>query len=172
MIRATIAFLLVSVVLGGPAAAQLREPLKPLEFLAGSCWTGSFPGGGGADRHCFESVFDGQFVRDRHEVTGGKKPYAGETIYSWDAKGKKVVYTYWASDGAMSTGDMLPGAEGELVFSASHTPDGGELTIKSVWTRRGPDSYEAWAARKADGEWREMWRMTMRREPRKGKIQR
>ena len=147
------------------ATPSLREQLRPLEFLVGSCWTGSFPGGTATDTHCFESVFGGQFVRDRHVVRGGKRPYEGETLYGWDPKQKKVVYTYWASDGAMSTGQMEPGQR-EIVFSESHASETGELKMRNLWTATGADRYDVVVTQLKDGEWRDMWRMTMRRDPR------
>jgi hypothetical protein len=146
-------------------AADVREPLRPLAFLVGSCWTGAFPDGKSTDTHCFECVFDGQFIRDRHVVRGGKTPYAGETIYAWHPKRQKIVYTYWASDGSLSTGEAQPGGAGEIVFPEAHASEGGEMTIKNVWSRKGADAYEVWVAEKKDGQWRELWRMTLRRDP-------
>jgi len=141
----------------------LREPLRPLQFLVGSCWTGTFPDGKKTDTHCFESVFGGHFVRDRHTVRGGATPYEGETIYAWDAKQRKVVYTYWASDGGISTGTMEPD-KSEIVFPEAYASDGARTTMKNVWVRRGEDVYDVYVAQWKDGQWREMWRMTMRRD--------
>jgi hypothetical protein len=147
------------------AAAELRDELRPLQFLVGSCWTGTFPDGKATDTHCFEPVFEGQFLRDRHVVRGAKKAYAGESLYAWDPKQKKVTYMYWNSDGGISTGVAEPGSPGEITFPEEHTSSGGETTLKSVWTRRGDDAYDVWSAQKKDGQWREMWRMTLRRDP-------
>jgi hypothetical protein len=156
------ALVLPATVLG---AADLREPLRPLQFLVGSCWTGTFPDGTSTDTHCFEPVFDGQFVRDRHHVRGGATPYAGETIYAWDPRQKRIVYTYWASDGAISSGYADSSASGEITFPESHTDEAGKrTTMKNVWTPRGTDAYEAWAAEEKDGQWKELWRMTLRRD--------
>ena len=58
-------------------------------------------------------------LRDRHVVRGGKQPYEGETIYGWDARQKKVVYTYWASDGGISTGS-LERVDGGLMFAEAY----------------------------------------------------
>ena len=79
-------------------AAPLRAELEPLRFLLGHCWRGEFKNGS-TDLHCFESVYGGQHVRDRHEVTGPDAPYRGETLYSWDGAAKRVGYTYWNSSG-------------------------------------------------------------------------
>ena len=147
------------------APAMLRDPLRPLAFLVGSCWTGTFPDGKATDTHCFESVFGGQFVRDRHIVRGGKTPYEGETLYAWEPREKRVVYTYWASDGGLSTGTM-EAIRDEIVFPETHASGGGTQTMRNVWTRRSADTYDVAVGRTADGQWREMWRMTMRRDGR------
>jgi hypothetical protein len=144
-----------------PASSGVRAELKPFEFLLGSCWTGTFPNGTSTDTHCFEPVYGGLFVRDRHVVRGAKTPYEGESIHAWDATQKKLVFTYWASNGAVSTGTAEPQASGEIVFPEAHS---GGASIKSVWTPRGPDAYDVWVAEMKDGQWREQWRMTMRRD--------
>ena len=161
-----IVLFVVVVAAQAPAPASLSEPLRPLEFLVGSCWTGTFPGGKSTDTHCFEPVFAGTFIRDRHVVRGGKQPYEGETIYGWDPRQKKVIYTYWASDGAISTGSMER-VQGGLMFPESYAGDRGGVTMRNVWTITGPDSYDVVVSQLKDGAWREMWRMTMRREPRR-----
>ena len=61
----------------GPRAARL--PGRPL--LARPVRTG-----GEQDTHCFDAVYGGQHVRDRHEVTGGAGVYRGETLYSADGE--------------------------------------------------------------------------------------
>jgi hypothetical protein len=83
----------------------LRRELQPLAFLVGHCWRGQLPDGN-EDVHCFESVYGGQHVRDRHEVTGGAEIYRGETLYSWDGAAGAVAYTYWNSLGGVSRGTM------------------------------------------------------------------
>ena len=152
---------LIAVALAAQAPA-MREPLRPLEFLVGSCWTGTFPGRTATDTHCFESMFGGKFVRDRHVVRGGKEPHEGETVYAWDPRRKQVVYTYWASDGGISTGTMEQVADG-LVFPESYEGDGGGVRMRNLWTITGRDSYEVVVSQWKDEGWREMWRMTMRR---------
>lgn len=145
-----------------PAQADLKEQLQPLGFLVGSCWSGKFENGA-VDTHCFEPMLGGHFIRDRHEVTGGKAVYAGETVYSWDAKRHAIAYTYWASDGGVATGDVMTSKDGELEFPGSYTADGKEVQLKSVWKRTGVDSYDVWSGQKVNGEWKEMWHMTMQR---------
>jgi uncharacterized protein YndB with AHSA1/START domain len=121
---------------------SLRQGLEPLAFLVGHCWRGQFPGGE-QDTHCFESVLGGQHVRDRHEVTGGARPYRGETIYSWDGRAKAVTYTYWNSSGGVSRGTMRA-APGRLDFGHERyrDPQGRQVSISTHWRLRD-DGYEA-----------------------------
>src|SRR5262245_20833526 len=82
---------------GAHAQASASQPSThwaPQAFLAGSGWKGTFPDGKRTDEHCFEWVYGGQFLRDRHTVKGGEAPYGGETIYYWDAESKLVNYLY------------------------------------------------------------------------------
>ena len=123
------------------AASIAQPPLQPWTALVGHCWAGAAPGGAGIDRHCFESVFGGQHVRDRHEVTvEGRKVYEGETIYS--AKGQQVVFTYWNSLGGLGTGTAVV-ADKEWRFKGTihATATGAEEPMAAVWTLV-PDGYE------------------------------
>ena len=62
--------MLIALIAAGLAAAQpaLRPELEPMRFLVGHCWRGAMAKGAKHDTHCFEPVFDGQHVRDRHEA--------------------------------------------------------------------------------------------------------
>ncbi|HEX8526498.1 SRPBCC family protein [Allosphingosinicella sp.] len=120
----------------------LRQGLEPLGFLVGHCWRGAFADGS-VDTHCFDSIYDGQHVRDRHEVTGGTRIYRGETLYSWDSGAGAVGYTYWNSLGGVSRGTMRA-RDGGLDFGDESYagPDGRRITISTRWRRIGGD-YEA-----------------------------
>ena len=122
---------------------QLRQGLEPLDFLVGHCWRGRFASGE-EDTHCFESVYGGQHVRDRHEVTGGANVYRGETLYSWDGTANAVTYTYWNSLGGVSRGTMRPDS-GRLSFGEeSYTdPQGRRITISTHWSRDRDAAYDA-----------------------------
>jgi hypothetical protein len=88
------------------AASLAQAPLQPWAALVGHCFAGPAPVAGGIDRHCFESVYGGQHVRDRHSVAvGGKEVYAGESLYS--AKGDTMIFTYWNSLGGLGTGEAM-----------------------------------------------------------------
>jgi uncharacterized protein YndB with AHSA1/START domain len=122
-------------------APQVRQGLEPLGFLVGHCWRGEFKGGE-QDTHCFDAVYDGQHIRDRHEVTGGKGVYKGETIYSFD--GKAATYTYWNSQGGVSRGTMRPEADRLNFGDESYTsPNGRRISLSTHWRRVGDDAYEA-----------------------------
>lgn len=138
-----IAFLLMTAA-AGPIA---QAPLQPFAPLVGHCFAGPLPGNGGTDRHCFESMYGGQHVRDHHVVTvGGKEVYAGETIYS--AKGSQVIFTYWNSLGGLGSGTAILHA-GQWRFGGSihATPDGKEQPMAASWNLT-PDGYEVISAGK------------------------
>ncbi|HXG80472.1 MAG TPA: SRPBCC domain-containing protein, partial [Sphingomicrobium sp.] len=128
------------------AAMATEQPVvqpgfEPMAFLVGHCWEGVFEDGK-TDTHCFDTVYDGQHIRDRHEVTGGKSVYRGETIYSRDGQG--VTYTYWNSLGGVSRGTMK-GEGDRLDFGTEHhrTKDGKEIAIATHWQRQREDAYQA-----------------------------
>jgi hypothetical protein len=167
----TIASSLVLMCLAGAAGAAppaaLRDELKPMQFLVGSCWTGTFPNSQSTDTHCFEAVYDGKFIRDRHVVRGAAKPYEGETIYAWDAKRKAIVYTYWASDGGLSTGTAAPDSAGNLRFTEDYAGPEGAQALENLWARQGDGGFEIRVTEKKDGRAEPRWRMSMRRDPAK-----
>ena len=86
------------------------------------------------DRHCFQSVYNGQHVRDTHIVSAKGKPvYSGETLYSVD--GDRLDFTYINSGGGVGHGaaTIEPGA---LIYSGSMKPSPGRpaIPIKGRWT--------------------------------------
>ena len=121
----------------------LRPGLEPLGFLVGHCWRGRFEPGGEVDTHCFDAVYGGQHLRDRHEVTGDRAVYRGETLYSADAGGA-VSYTYWNSQGGVSRGTMRPLPD-RLDFGneSYRDPEGRRISMSTFWRRVGDDAYEA-----------------------------
>lgn len=125
-----------------PVAAEPGK-LAPLDFLVGHCWQGEFKARSEVDTHCFESVYGGKHVRDRHEVTGGKGVYRGETIFSWNAETGQAEYTYWNSNGGVSRGAMVANGKTIDFGEEVHTrADGSKLTISTVMRILGPAAYE------------------------------
>ena len=135
--------ILAAAALAADAPAALRPALEPLRFLVGHCWRGRFATGE-VDTHCFDRVYDGEHVRDRHEVVGGDgRVYRGETLYSAGGAGA-AQYTYWNSEGGVSRGTMRAEAD-RLVFGdeSYRAPDGREIRISTYWRRVGDNAYEA-----------------------------
>ena len=156
-------------VLALPALA-LGQPVKPSPhfeaqaFLAGSCWKGAFPDGRQVDEHCFEWIYAGQFLRDRHTVTGGKAPYGGETIYYFDAASKQVRYLYINALGGNSQGTVSV-QDGTLVFPEESYSDGKQQqTYRSSWRRDGENAYRVLTEQKTTDGWKEAWHIRMERQ--------
>lgn len=147
-------------------ASALAQPrparLQAMAFLAGSCWRGTFPDGRRTDTHCFSPIYEGNFLQDRHVVEGAPTPYSGTSLYHYDVMGRSITYRYRASDGSVSGGAARPTADGLSFPAETHrSPDGRETTIRSAWTRDGPDAYLVRAEARAGARWRELWRMRM-----------
>lgn len=132
-----------------------------LASLVGSCWRGTFPDGKQTDEHCFEWMLDRQFIRDRHVVRGGKL-YAGETIDMWDAAAKQLAFWYWNTEGQLMTGRGTPTADGIDFLTRLPGPT-GDTELKATWTPTGPDGFRIWNGQRANGGWKELWTMEMRR---------
>lgn len=125
------------------SAQPLPKPLSPLSFLVGHCWRGEFSRTGQQDTHCFEPVYGGAHVRDRHAVTGKPEVYRGESLYSWNPEKKTIEYVYWNSAGGVSRGALRAEA-GRLLFDGEEhlRADGSRVTYSTYWRRLGDDSYE------------------------------
>ncbi len=136
------ALLLASAGQAQDEAPVLREELMPLAFLAGSCWTGVFPGSETFDVHCYEPVYGGQYLRDVHAVPQGDTVYRGETLYHWDAEAAVITYRYYNSIGGVSDGTMTPDGD-RLIFpdEAHRGQDGEERVFSTVMQITGPDGY-------------------------------
>jgi hypothetical protein len=144
-----------------PAAGA--NPLQPLEFLVGHCWSGEFPGGSGRDTHCFEAMYRGKFVRDRHTLHGRQGDYLGETIYAYDPGRRQIVYWYFSSDGDIDSGSVIPVADG-FDFPERHLTEPHGVTLRTHWTREGSDRYVAVNERKTEGgDWQVEWKVEYRR---------
>jgi hypothetical protein len=162
--RSSLVFLAI---LPAMALAQPKSPaahFQPQAFLAGSCWKGTFPDGKQVDEHCFEWIYDGQFLRDRHTVTGGPAPYGGETTYYFDAASKTVHYLYINILGGNSRGTVTSKGDA-LVFPEENYSDGKQQqTYRSTWRRDGNDAYFVLTEVKTSQGWKEAWRTRMLRQ--------
>ena len=161
-----IATLVAPMGVSSAASAETDPALRPMAFLAGHCWKGTFPDGTQTDEHCFSWIHGGKALRDTHTVrTPGRADYTGDTTYFVDLAARRVDYVYVENHGGISRGSMTsePGA---LVFpDAVYIDADGPMTYRARWTLKGDDAYEAWSeARDKDG-WKTMFRMLMRRQP-------
>jgi hypothetical protein len=115
--------------------------LSPFHAFLGSCWRAQISAKV-QDTHCFEAMYGGAHVRDRHEMReGAKTTYAGETIYSAD--GPDLIFTYVNSLGGVGQGkvgsaDRLLGFSGTMRAS----PDKPEQPIDSEWRLIDARHYE------------------------------
>lgn len=136
---------------------------RPFEFLVGDCWVGTFPDGKQTDEHCFEWVYDRKFIRDRHVVRNGKEPYAGETIYGWDSKAKRLAFWYFNSEGDVMVGTVEYRPD-SIVFPTQYETDKGTVELRATWTRTGPDGYRVAQSQRAGEAWKPLWAMELKRK--------
>lgn len=159
-------FAVACAALFAPPAGAEENPLAPLDFLQG-CWRGTFAGAPAmGDVHCFAPMLGGRFVRDTHAVYGAPAPYAGETVYAFDNNARRIVFSYYASDGATSQGYVEATAEG-LRFPVDRYvgADGGVLIMRTRWVREGADRYTAITEEQNGSAWRESMRLNFVRAP-------
>ena len=133
--------ILYAVLLALFIAAQGAINLSAFAPLTGSCWITDFTPTM-SDTHCFEAMYGGAHIRDRHEVKEkGKVVYAGETIYSLD--GDSAVFTYFNSLGGVGHGTMQPSGP-TLHFKGNMrgSPDKPPQEIDSEWRIIDKDHYD------------------------------
>ena len=166
MLRRTLIALTAALALTAARAVAQAPAAHSTDFgslanLVGNCWIGTFPDGQQTDEHCFEWMLDRKFIRDKHVVRGGK-PYAGETIYRWDAAAKQLSFDYWNSEGQLMTGRGEPTSHG-IDFFTSMPSAKGDVELKASWTPTSPDGFRIWNGQRAGDGWRELWTMEMKR---------
>lgn len=122
-------------------AAQGPPDLCAFGPFVGSCWVSDFSPTV-SDTHCFEIMYGGVHVRDRHEVREkGKIFYAGETVYSLD--GNSAVFTYFNSLGGIGRGSVEPsGSTLRFKGSMRGSPDKPTQQIDSEWRIVDDDHYD------------------------------
>jgi hypothetical protein len=147
--------------------AAPRAEYQPLAFLAEHCWKGEFPGGTKTtDEHCFNWIYDGKFLRDRHTVRAPGKPDAqGESIYFWDSSADRLEYLYIESDGGLSRGPVSTDA-GSLIFpDTNFVQDGKTQVYRSRWQLSGANAYEVLTEFKSKDGWVLGFKVHMDRVP-------
>jgi hypothetical protein len=147
-------FLGLLLLVPGCALPEPQSVYQPLEFLAGHCWKGAFPGGKQTDEHCFSWIYDGKFLRDRHTVRAAGKPDAlGESIYFWNSSAKQLEYLYIESDGGFSRGSVSTDQESLVFPDTSFVENGKTQAYRSRWQHSGPDAYDVVTEFRAKDGW-------------------
>ena len=85
----------------------LDANLEPLRRWLGKTWKSDAAEGGGqpkVDVARWERALNGKAVRILHSINDGE--YGGETIVTWDAAKKSLVYHYFTTAGFTTTGTM------------------------------------------------------------------
>jgi hypothetical protein len=140
--------MLLGIILAAQAASAAPADLSAFRPFIGACWRADFTATV-RDTHCFEAMYGGAHVVDRHEVQdGGKTVYAGETIYSAD--GADVVFTYVNSTGGVGQGKMrAAGSVLTFVGNMRGSPADAQQPIDSEWRVIDADHYEVLAKQKS-----------------------
>jgi hypothetical protein len=146
------------------AAAEPVELLKPMAFLAGHCWKGTFADGKATDEHCFAWLYDGRALRDTHTVRVPGRPDAlGETTYYVDLANRRVEFLYIENGGGVSRGTVEAPTDALLFPATQYVSGGGTLVYRARWTPQGPGAYEAWSEAQAPDGWKTMFRLVLQR---------
>ncbi len=162
--RRALAVLALTCLAGVASAAEPPDLLKPMAFLAGHCWKGTFTDGKTTDEHCFAWMYGQHVLRDTHTVRKSGKPDAvGESTYYADSAGNHLEFLYIENSGGFSRGTVESLPEALLFPDTQYISDGEALVYRARWTRQGEKSYEAWSeAQTADG-WTTMFKVVLKR---------
>jgi hypothetical protein len=141
-----------------PAAAQgLPVGFGWFGALSGSCWLGHFPDGRTSHRQCYTTQFN-RFLRGTASllVEHGGKPtvgFSGDSVFAWDDSRNVIDYYIWGSDGTHRQLQARYEA-GELHFPVPSRSDPSTVTVRSVWKRLDPSSFEVRRERLVGAEWK------------------
>jgi hypothetical protein len=132
--------LLLPVLAAAAAAPPAGDDLSVFSRLLGHCWEGQMAADT-LDVHCFETLYDGAHVRDRHVVlVKGAPAYKGVTYYS--REGRRVTFVYLNSHGGVGQGEASPDAAGVCFKGRMRgAPDAGTQAIASCWRWQADGGY-------------------------------
>jgi len=134
------ALLLPLLAAAAAAAPPAADDLSVFNRLLGHCWEGQMAADT-LDVHCFEPVYDGAHVRDRHVVLVKRAPvYKGVTYYS--REGRHLTFVYLNSQGGVGNGEAFPDAGGVCFKGKMRgSPDTGTQSISTCWRWQGDGGY-------------------------------
>ena len=162
--RRLLAALALTSIAGAAMAAEPAELLKPMAFLAGHCWKGTFADGKTTDEHCFAWMYGGRVLRDSHVVRSpGKPDGVGESTYYVDSAGNHLDFLYIENGGGFSRGTVESLPEALLFPDTQYISDGEAMVYRARWTRKDEKSYEAWSEAQAADGWQTMFRVVLKR---------
>ena len=162
--RPLLAALALTCLVGAAAAAEPAPLLKPMAFLAGHCWKGSFPDGKTTDEHCFAWLYGGRALRDTHVLRSpGKPDGVGESTYYVDSAGNHLDFLYIENSGGFSRGTVESLPEALLFPDTQYIADGEALVYRARWTRKDEQSYEAWSEAQTPDGWTTMFKVLLKR---------
>lgn len=147
--------LLGALFLLGSTAYAAPPAMEPILLLAGHCWEGQFEGTEGVDRHCFEWLPGGHFLRDTHAIETEGESYQGETIFAVEGGSGEITYTYYNSLGGISRGSISMAKGGVLKAEERHIGrDGNVQNYRSRLTfDDNGNGYRVESTRLNEGEW-------------------
>jgi hypothetical protein len=151
-------------------AAAAEPPAPAADFgwfgtLAGSCWRGEYPQGGGGDTQCYEWQY-GRYLRGTIAIeTAGKDgtPFklAGDSVFDLDAKSGRIRYSNWSDAGSLQHGEAY--YDGERLHFPDVKSKDEEPRTRSTWRRIDADSFEVTRERREGEEWKPLFSVTYRR---------
>ena len=140
----------------------VAAPYRPFAFLVGHTWEGTFPDGKTIDRHTYEWVYGGKFIRDTHVVTSSGGKYEGETIFAWNSNNKQVVFWYIANNGTYSQGTV--DVDGET-FTVDEQHQGRETQVlKTKWEKVSDSEYRVETYREKDKQQQLLFAVTYKKQ--------
>ena len=67
--------------------------------------------------------------------------FFGDSVFMWDPKSGRIVYSIWGSDGSLSSHEAHYLGD-ELSFPVNSRRDPGKLAYRSIWRRIDGESFE------------------------------
>ncbi|HKX99337.1 MAG TPA: hypothetical protein VJL86_06440 [Steroidobacteraceae bacterium] len=157
--RKPITALLVASALGAAFAAGSAQPGTTSEFgwfsmVAGKCWRGEYPNGGG-DTQCYEWQY-GRYLRGTISITlpgkdGAPLAISGDSVFDWDAKSGRIRYSNWSTSGSLQHGEAYY-EDGVLRFPDVRSRD-EEPRTRSSWRRIDDGRFEVTRERREGDSW-------------------
>lgn len=134
--------------------APLDANLEPLRPWLGKTWK-SQPSDAGdkpkIDVARWERALNGKAVRILHSINDGE--YGGETIITWDAAKKAVVYHYFTTAGFTTNGTMTFDGGKVLTNEKVSGNAGGVAEVRGTGEMTGDGTFRMKTEYLKDGKW-------------------